>query len=58
MSKKDKWQERRRDYDDDEWESDNHDSKRYDHKKFSIRERRRDKYQKRDGYLDDKEYSS
>ena len=59
MSRKDKWQDKRRRFDDeDEWGYDDEDRKRYDHKRFNIREKRRDKNQKRESYLDDQEFSS
>lgn len=58
MSKKDKWQEKRRKFDDDEWGDHEDDRKRYDQKRFNIREKRRDKNQKRESYLDDQEFVS
>lgn len=58
MSKKDELYEKRRDsWEDDEWEDNFNDRKRYDHKKSRIRENRRNKYQQRDDYLEDHNFS-
>ena len=59
MSKKDnRYDKRRNSFDDeDEWGYDDSDRKRYDRAKSGIREKRRDKYQKRDEYLDSRDFS-
>ena len=60
MSKKDnRYDKRKNSFDDeDEWGYNDSDYKRTDRKKSGIRENRRDKYQKRDEYLEDRDFSA
>lgn len=59
MSKKDnRYESHWNSYEDeDEWGYNDSDRKRYDRTKSGIREQRRNKYQKRDEYLDDRDFS-